>query len=191
VRSQTTPVAPILVIAGPPGAGKSTVARLFGAQLQPLACVVESDFWWTTIVNGFIPPSQPLAHDQNRTIVRSYSRAAAALASGGYAVVLEGIIGPWNLDLVVAEATAVNAEVQYVVLRPSLAVALARARGRAGEERVAGHPALIEEEPIRKLWHEFADLGRHESHALDTTDLDPAQTVEAIQALNRAGRLTL
>jgi predicted kinase len=179
----------IVVVAGPPGAGKTTVSRLVGQRLESPACVLESDFWWTTVVGGFVLPWLPEAHEQNRVIVRSFSRAAAAMAQGGYGVVLDGVVGPWNLDLVTTEAAAVGADVHYAVLRPTLSVAVARATARVGEERVSGHPALIHEEPIRKMWHEFTGLGDYERHIVDNTDLDPAQTASAVCALLDAGRL--
>ena len=189
MTQQSDDAAELIVVSGPPAAGKTTVARLLAARLQPRACVVESDFWWTTVVNGFIPPWQPAAHDQNRIIIRSFSRAAAALAQGGYHVVLEGIVGPWNLDLVMAEAAAVDVAVRYVVLRPSLDTVLGRAAGRAGEERVPGHPALTDEEPVRKMWHEFSDLGPYESHVIDNSHENPSQTLDVLWPLLQTDRL--
>ena len=189
--AQALPAGPLLVIAGPPAAGKTTVSRLVASGLGPRACVLESDFWWTTVVAGFIPPWTRPAHDQNRTIVRSFSAAAAALAVGGYAVVLEGIVGPWNLDLVSGEALPLAVDVHYAVLRPSLDAALARAVARCGEERVAGHPALSDPDVVRKMWHEFSDLGRYESHVVDCTDLTPVETAGAVTEMFAQGRLRL
>lgn len=177
------PAGPLIVVTGPPGAGKTTTARLVGVRLAVRACVLESDWWWTTIVAGHIPPWEPSAHDQNRTVVASFSAAAVAMASGGYTTVLEGIIGPWMLDLLTAEARARQVAVHYVVLRPALEVTLARATSRGGEERVPGHPALTDEGPIRQMWHQFADLGRYERNALDTTTLDVAETVSRVCSL--------
>ena len=182
---------PLLVIAGPPAAGKTTVSKLVAARLQPKTCLLESDYWWTTVVNGFVPPWTAAAHDQNRTVVRSFSAAAAHLADGGYAVVLEGIVGPWNLDLVVDEAGRFDLEVHYVALRPSLEVALARAAERDGEERVPGHPALSDPDVVRKMWQEFSALGRYESHVIDSTGLGAAETADRVSAMLAEGRLRL
>lgn len=179
----------MLVIAGPPGAGKTTVSRLVAAELSDPVCVVESDYWWTTVVKGFIAPWTAPAREQNRTIVRSFSAAAVTLAGGGYSVVLEGIVGPWNLDLVLAEAERFAVAVHYVVLRPSLDVALARAADRAGEERIPGHPALTDTEVVRKMWHEFDGLGVYERHVVDNTELDAAETATLICSLLEHGAM--
>jgi hypothetical protein len=86
---------------------------------------------------------------------------------------LEGIIGPWHLDIALDELRAADAPINYVVLRPELETCLSRAKDREGDERVSGHPALTEEQPIRQMWRAFADLGDYEHHAIDTT-LDSA-----------------
>jgi uncharacterized cupredoxin-like copper-binding protein len=81
--------------------------------------------------------------------------------------------------------------VHYVVLRPSLEVAVARATSRRGEERVPGHPALTDEEPIRAMWQQFARLGAHEHHVIDTTDLAPGDTAERVWSLLRDNSLVI
>lgn len=179
----------VLVVTGPPGAGKTTVSRLVAERLGAPACVLESDWWWTTIVRGFISPWKTEADQQNRTAIRSFAAAAAVMSAGGYATVLDGVIGPWMLDLVAAETDRCGTTLDYVVLRPTLAVTLARAAGRQGEERVPGHPALTASGPVRQLWHDFADLGPYETQVVDTSEHEPASTADLILSLREAGRL--
>lgn len=177
----------LVVVAGPPGAGKSTVARLVAAQLDPSVCL-ESDWLWTTVVNGFIPPWEPESHEQNRTIVRAAGALAVQFAAGGYHVVLDGVFSVWNLDVLAAELANGLSPCTYVVLRPDLETCLARASGRTGEvPRVAANPPLTDEGPIRHLWQQFADLGELEHHAIDTTMLDPPATAAAVLDAVRAG----
>lgn len=179
----------ILVVTGPPGAGKTTISRLIAERLEPRVCVIESDWWYTTIVAGFISPWKTEADQQNRTIIRSFAAAAAVMSADGYATVLDGIIGPWTLNLVAAEADRSGTTLDYVVLRPPLELALARASRRQGEERVPGHPALTASGPIRQLWHAFAHVGPYEAHVVDTSAHEPAAAAELILSLRDAGGL--
>jgi len=163
--------APVLLLTGPPGSGKSTVSPLVARRFDRAACV-EADWFFTTIAHGFVPPWLPAADAQNHTLLRAWAAAAAALATGGYTVVMEGVLGPWNLDLITDELTLSGADVHYVVLRPP--VVLARALSR--HDAMPGVPALREEGPLRQLWEQFQDLGRYEGHVIDTGDLDADDT---------------
>jgi len=166
-------------VTGPPGAGKSTVARLVAERFDPSICL-ESDWFWTTIVRGAIPPWLPAADVQNRTVLRACAAAAAELALGGYSVVVDGILGPWSLDLFTAELRRTGGGVHYVVLRPPREVALARATARGGDERVPGHRALTEEGPIRQVWESFRHLGPYEGHVVDNGAFDPEHTASVV-----------
>ena len=143
------------------------------AQLFEKAVCLETDWFWTTIVKGFIPPWLPESAHQNHVVIRSFTAAAATMAHGGYAVVVDGIVGPWNLDTAVSQFAVAGVEHHYFVLRPARHVALARVTGRSGEERVPGHPALTDEGPILHMWDQFADLGHYENRVIDNSDLDP------------------
>jgi hypothetical protein len=184
------PQQPVLILTGPPGAGKTSVARLVADRFERAACV-EADWFWTTIVKGFVPPWELEADAQNRTVLRSCAAAAATLADGGFPVVLEGIIGPWMLPIATGELQRLAIEGHHVVLRPRLDVALRRATARVGEERVPGHSALTDEEPIRQMWHAFSDLGMYEVNVLDNSDLGAVQVADLIWARLQAGDLRL
>ena len=182
---------PVLIVAGPPGAGKSTVARLVAQHVGMPAALIESDWFWTTIVKGLVPPWKPEADDQNRVVLRTCARSAASLAASGYSVVVEGVFGPWSVPVFAPEIQGTGIECNYVVLRPSLDTALERATSRVGEERVPGHPALTDPEPVRHMWNQFSDLGAYEGHAIDSTSLSAQATADLVLERLRRGSLRL
>ncbi len=182
----------VLVVTGPPGGGKSTVAPLVADRLGGLVACVEADWFWTTVRSGFIDPWRPESDRQNRTILRAVTSAAAALAAGGYDVIVDGVIGPWHLPIVSQLLQAQAIDLDYVVLRPDLATCLSRAAARSADPpRVPGHPPLAASGPITHMWKQFSDLGPYEAHVVDTTALDPTATVDRIITRKAAGTLRL
>src|SRR5260221_8234559 len=87
----------VVVVSGPPGAGKSTTA----AQLVTLAdrgVLLDGDAYFQAVRSGWIEPWRPESAQQNGTVIDALGAAAARFARGGYAVFVDGIIGPWFLD---------------------------------------------------------------------------------------------
>ena len=169
----------MIIVAGPPGAGKTTVAKLLAADFDKSACI-EADWFWTTVIQGFVPPWTPEADEQNRVILGAVASAAVAMAAGGYTVILDGVFGPWYMDLVNERFEAGAVAADYFILRPNRSVALARATARVGEERVPGHPALTDEGPILQMWDQFSDPGPYEDRVIDNSDLSAKQTAQLI-----------
>jgi len=162
----------VIVLTGPPGAGKTTVARVLADSL-PASVHLHADDFWRYIRQGRIEPYLAEAHQQNQTVMDVIAQAAFCYAAGGYQVVCDTIVGPWFIGVFRTLATARNIPLHYVILRPGQATALRRARRRPSH-------ALTDPGPIRQLHREFTDIGAYERHVLDNTWLEPQAAADAV-----------
>jgi predicted kinase len=120
-------VSELIVVTGPPGAGKSTVAQILVALFEPSALVKGDDFF-VMIDRGYLSPWTEEAHHQNQIVVAAAAAAAGRLVNGGYTVVYDGLIGPRFL----AEFRAATAleQIRCVLLLPPEETCLDRVRLR-------------------------------------------------------------
>lgn len=175
----------VIVLTGPPGAGKSTIA-LELARHYPRAVHLHTDDFWHYIVAGAIPPYEPESDAQNQTVVEVISGAAYRYALGGFTTVVDGIVGPWMLDHYRAWVQQFpEISLHYVVLRPTRDVTLSRARQRTDFN------ALVEQGPILQMWDQFKDLGAFERHVLDTSDEDQRASLQRVSDAISSGHFVL
>lgn len=170
----------VLVLTGPPGAGKTTTARALAGQPGSPKVHLHADDFWHFIKNGAVAPYLPEAHEQNAVVVDVLAKVAEGYARGGYFVVLDGIIGPWFLQ----PFRSLSVRLHYVVLRPELAVAIERCRNRGGDE-------LADPEPITALHRQLSSIGELERHVLRTQGLGRLETLNAVIAAVASGTFRL
>jgi predicted kinase len=174
--------ASILIISGPPGSGKTTVARRLAETSERPAVHLHTDDYYAAIRSGYILPWLPESAAQNATVTRAIAAAACAYGVGGYPVMLDGVVGPWFLDTYREAAAKAGLELGYAVLRPDRATAVARARDRE-KDPLADYPP--------RIFEEFADLGALEGHAIDTTAASVEAVVESVRKGLAEGRFRL
>jgi cytidylate kinase len=174
----------VLILTGPPGAGKTTVAELLAVNASAPTVHLATDLFYRSIRTGFILPFLPESHQQNEVVIDAIVATVATFARGGYDVVVDGIVGPWFLPPFRAASERDQLAMSYVVLRPGLHITLSRATQRPD-------PELRDIDAITGLHAAFAQLGDLEDHVLDTGNLDAEQTAAEIRRLLVSGKYRL
>ena len=162
----------LVVISGPIGSGKTTVARaLVEASPPPLAYIEGDDFW------RFLAKPRAGGPPRNiRAIMPAMFRAAAAIAADDYEAILDFSMPPAFVRA--ASARVTGAPVHYVELRPALDVCAARAATRA-EGVIAGYA------PYADFYDAF---DAEERFVIRNDTMDPAAVAAGIRAGIADGR---
>ena len=175
----------MLILSGPPGVGKTTVAGLL-AQRSERSVHLEADRFFFFIKSGFVEPWDPASDAQNPLVMRTAATAAASYAKAGYETIFEGIVIPrWTLGAIREILEAAEVPTAYAVLRAPSSVCAGRVHQREGD------PDLFEPEALAAISAEFDDLGEFERHAIDVGGMDAEQTAAAVATRLVEGDLAL
>jgi hypothetical protein len=159
------PPAPVLLLTGSPGCGKTTLAPLVADRHAPSVCL-DLDWFFAKVRQGFIEPWRGEAHTQNRVVLRAAAEAVAAFAEGGYFTVAEGILYPNMLDLFVEACAPHGVSLNYAVLRAPIGIVQQRVQDRRTEPEHLG--ALADSAVVDDLWAQFEGHGVGERHRVDS-----------------------
>jgi predicted ABC-type ATPase len=125
----TTLSAGVILLSGPIGAGKTTVAAEIVRQTASSLIYIEGDKFWS-----YIAKPHPNEEQNKRLylIMRAMTAAATPFVRGGYSVLIDFSFPPDFLKVVMAQRrkSGVAEPLHYIVLRPSIEVCAARAKNR-------------------------------------------------------------
>jgi adenylate kinase family enzyme len=172
-------VGELLLVTGPPGAGKSTVARLLSAGFATSA-LVSGDAFFAFLDRGAIAPWLPEAEAQNEVVTRATAAAAGRFAEGQLTVVFDGMVGPWFLPTFL-EWSQLPA-VHYVILLPSEATCLHRVQTRIGH-------GFNDPDATRYMHRQFDASPVDHRHVLAPPPDTPEDTARLVRARMDSGYL--
>jgi hypothetical protein len=114
------------MLSGPPGAGKTTVAKELVAILPgPVACI-EGDKFWSFFAKGW----EDRKEENFKTIMVSVTSASLAYVRAGYQAIIDFSVAPGFLAAAFKITSERNMLLDYVVIRPSEKICAARAAAR-------------------------------------------------------------
>jgi broad-specificity NMP kinase len=180
--------APLLLLTGSPGCGKTTVAPLVADRHQLSVCL-DIDWFFAKLRRGALEPWSEEAHSQNRVVLHAAAEAVAAFAAGRYFTVAEGILYPFMLDLFAAACEPRGIMMHFAVLRAPIDLVQQRARDRTTEPEHAG--ALADADVIDDLWTQFESHRVEERHRIDVGTRGPVEVAEEIDRRLKRGDLRL
>lgn len=157
----------IVLLSGPPAAGKSTVAKALALSAPGLAANIEGDKFWFFLAKGKLDQG---AHA--RIITRSMLLAARPYVRAGAEAIVDFTIGPWFLPSL--RTVAGDVPIDFVVLCPSLEECTRRAAGRI--------EGAIDYAPYRELHEAFGAVTGFEKHMITDNDLSAEQIAAKIRA---------
>jgi cytidylate kinase len=131
-------MASLTIISGCPGSGKTTLSKQL-ANNSSMGVRVDTDAFYHFVAHR-LDPSTPESKMQNTTVVRAFLRAANTYFQDGHDVFIDGVIGPWWLELIQDELTTF----EYAILHADLETVQRRTSERAKTSQVSANPTLVE-----------------------------------------------
>jgi hypothetical protein len=163
----------IILISGPPGAGKSTVAaELVASSAGPTAYIEGDTFWHFIVKRGPSKEAPKSRMAASRMVIKAMMLAALPYARGGFETIVDFSVGPWFLGSF--QSYIKDTPFDYVILCPSEGVCAARAASRA-------EGAMPDYSTYHGLHEAFDNIGEYEKYAIRNDEAGPAELAGMIR----------
>jgi adenylate kinase family enzyme len=177
----------ILILTGPPGAGKTAVAEAICERFDRMVHIPVDDLrHW--VKAGYRHPwaGDAQAHEQLRMAIWNASTIARVAIEFRYAVVIDDVVLRWQAEEYREALRGIGASVHLVTLLPSLASTLERDAAR-GPDAMADRVRAVHE-----AFRDETDRGQALGAVLDTSgDEDAYVTADRVQDTVSRGEATL
>jgi chloramphenicol 3-O-phosphotransferase len=173
-------MAQILILTGPPGAGKSSVAEALADRYDRVAHVDVDTLRHFITPTGYRSPGKPGFERQQALAIRNACDLARNFMAERFAVIIDDVVGGREqLERYMEGLKDAGVALHYVRLMPSLAVCHERNKGRRAD-RVA-------DERLELLYREFEGAGDMPGSVIDSSAMTVEATADRLQALTTAG----
>src|SRR5688572_16333198 len=127
----------ILILSGPPAAGKSTVARALADRYDRVAHIDVDTLRHFITPTGYVAPGRPGFERQQALATRNACSLACNFIAERFAVIIDDVvIERDHLREYIEGLRSAGAPVHFVRLLPRLEVCLARNAGREADDRL-------------------------------------------------------
>lgn len=142
---------PIVLLSGPPGSGKTTVAKeLVKISSGPVAYIEGDKFW-----SFFAKDWEDMGTRKNfRIVMRSVTAAAIPYALNEYETIVDFSIPPGFLETAIKMAKFRELPLDYVIIRPDQEICARRAATRA-------EGPITDYEHLKEFYDSFGTMQKH------------------------------
>jgi chloramphenicol 3-O-phosphotransferase len=170
----------VLILTGPHGAGKSSVAEALAERYDRVAHIPVDTLRHFITPTGYVTPGKPGFERQHALAVRNACALACNFLEERIAVIVDDVvITQADLDAYLSELKTAGVPVHCVRLMAPLEVCQTRNRQRRDERQPATR--------VESVWEQFEAAGEATGTTIDTSALSAEATADRVQALTTSG----